>query len=96
MNPIRRDTGPRYVRSGVVQLVMIKQCRYWQKNIDRDPIRGKFKNKEVGHVDALQSKLHFVPFHVVKMKEEEYVMIQMSMYGDLTRMDSCESRRDSR
>ena len=50
-------------------------------------IKDHFIDKPIGSVDALKGTLDEVPFHIFAMKEEDYVMMLMSTYGTLERLD---------
>ena len=62
---------------------MIKKRRYWPKYIPGDSILAHFAEKGIGESDALQGMLDDVKFHVVAMKEPDYVMMFMTTYGTL-------------
>ena len=65
---------------------LIKKQRYWPKYIPGDEIIEHFKDKEVGHVDALKGTMNGVPFYVHAMKEPDYTMMLMATYGTTTRV----------
>ena len=64
-------------------MALIKKHHYWQKYIPSDNIISHFTEKGIGELDALQGMLHNVKFHVVAMKEPDYVMMFMTTYGTL-------------
>ena len=70
-------------KKGVYAAAQIKKRRYWPKYIPGDAIISKFENKEVCASDASQGELDNVRFHVVDMKEPDYVMMIMTTYGTL-------------
>lgn len=78
---------------GVFAAALIKKRRYWPKHIRGDDIAAHFANKEVGAVDAWPGTLLNVPFHVVCMKEPNYVMSLMATYGTLETVGD-EKRRE--
>jgi hypothetical protein len=68
-------------KRGIYAAALIKKRRYWPKWIPGDAIIAHFVDKNVGDVDVLPGMLEDVPFHVFAMKEPDYVMKLMSMYG---------------
>ena len=64
-------------------MALIKKCRYWPKYIPGNNIVSHFAEKGIGDSDALQRMLDNVKFHVVAMKEPDYVMMFMTTYGTL-------------
>ena len=70
-------------KKGVFAAALIKKRCYWPKYIPGDAIVTHSGDKEIGASDALQGELDNVRFHVVGMKEPDYVMIIMTTYGTL-------------
>ena len=70
-------------KKGVFAAALIKKRRYWPKYIPGDAIITHFGDKEIGASDALQGELDNVRFHIVGMKEPDYVMMIMTTYGTL-------------
>ena len=66
---------------GVYASALIKKRKYWPKYIKGDAIKQHFDEKTVGDCDSWKGKMEEVPFHVYAMKEPDYVMSLMSMYG---------------
>ena len=64
-------------------MALIKKLCYWPKYIPSDNIISHFAEKGIGESDALQGMLDDVKFHVVAMKEPDYVMMFMTTYGTL-------------
>ena len=62
---------------------LIKKRRCWPKYLPGDTIVAHFAEKGIGESDALQGMLDDVKFHVVAMKEPDYVMMFMTTYGTL-------------
>ena len=77
------------VLKGIVELrkhavyasALIKKRKYWPKYIKGDAIKQPFDEKAVGDCDSWKGKMEEVPFHVYAMKEPDYVISLMSMYG---------------
>ena len=70
-------------KKGLFAAALIKKRRYWPKYIPGDSILAHFAEKGIGESDALQGMLDDVKFHVVAMKEPDYVMMFMTTYGTL-------------
>ena len=70
-------------KKGVFAAALIKKHHYWPKYIPSDNIISCFAEKGIGELDALQGMLDDVKFHVVAMKEPDYVMLFMTTYGTL-------------
>ena len=81
-------------KNGVYASALIKKRRYWPKHIRGKDIKSHFADKEVGATDAWAGKLDGVPFHIYAMKEPDYIMSLMSMYGTNQRIDGKETRHD--
>ena len=65
----------------VYAFALIKKRKYWLKYIKGNAIRDRFNDKNVGDCDSWKGSMEEVPFHVYAMKEPDYVMSLMSMYG---------------
>ena len=70
-------------KKGLFAVALIKKHRYWPKYIPGDNIISHLAQKGIGELDALQGMLDDVKFHVVAMKEPDYVMMFMTTYGTL-------------
>ena len=70
-------------KKGVFKVALIKKHHYWPKYIPGDNIISHFAEKGIGESDTLQGMLDNVKLHVVAMKEPDYVMMFMTMYGTL-------------
>ena len=67
----------------VFTVALIKKHCYWPKYIPSNNIISHFAGKGIGESDALQGMLDDVKFHVVAMKEPDYVIMFMTTYGTL-------------
>ena len=72
-----------YERKVCFAVALIKKHHYWPQYIPSDNIISRFAEKGIGESDALQGMLDDVKFHVVAMKEPDYVMMFMTTYGTL-------------
>ena len=70
-------------KKGLYSSAVIKKRRYWPAGVKGDDVINHFEDKEIGSYDALPGELDGVPFHLVCMKEENYVMNLMSTYGTM-------------
>ena len=64
-------------------MALIKKQHYWPKYIPVNNIVSHFTEKGISELDSLQGMLDDVKFHVVAMKELDYVMMFMTTYGTL-------------
>ena len=60
---------------------LIKKWRYWPKYIKGKAIKQHFEGKQVGNCNSWKGNMDEVPFYVYAMKESDYGMSLMSMYG---------------
>ena len=44
--------------------------------VDRDAINEHFERQAVGATDSLLGEMHNIPFHILVMKEPDYIMEQ--------------------
>ena len=72
-----------FKKKGVFVAALIKNQCYWPKYVPGDSIITHFQDKEIGALDALQGELDNVKFHIVGMKEPDYVMMIMTTNGTL-------------
>jgi Transposase IS4 len=79
-------------KRGVFGAALIKKRRYWPKFIRGDEIAAHFVNKEVGDIDSWPGTMDNVKFHIVCMKEPDYIMSLMSTYGTMERVGDTKSR----
>ena len=70
-------------KKGIFAAALIKKHRYWPKFVPGDAIISHFVGMEIGESDALQGELDGIKFHLVAMKEPDYVMMFMTTYGTL-------------
>ena len=70
-------------KKGVFAHELIKKCHYWPRHVPGDDIIMHFTNEEVGKADAIKGVLDNVPFYLFVMKEPDYMIQTMSMYGTL-------------
>ena len=68
-------------KCGVYASALIKKWKYWPKCIKGEAIKQHFEGKQVGNCNSWKGNMDKVPFHVYAMKELDYVMSLMPMYG---------------
>ena len=66
---------------------LIKKRKYWTANIKGDTIDAHFASREVGNVDSVKQVEDGVAYHVFFMKDPDYVMKLMTIYGPLEPKD---------
>ena len=69
---------------GAFASALIMKTRYWFKHVPGEGIVEYFKIKKIGECDSLQGRRDDVPIAIFCMKEPDYVMKIMSLYGGLT------------
>ena len=78
---------------GVYSSALNKKRRYWPKYIDGEGIDQHFQTKEVGQCDSCPGTLSGKAFSIFCMKEENYTMKLMAMYGALVEIDGSKTLR---
>ena len=78
-------------KKGVFASALIRKWCYWPKYIKVDDIKAHFDNKNVGDADSWPGTLDNIPFHVYAMKEPDYIMSLMPMYGT----NDCDNRKET-
>ena len=79
-------------KKGIFAAALIKKRRYWPKFVPGDAIISHFVGKEIGKSDALQGEMDGIRFHLVGMKEPDYVMMFMTTYGTLGEVGDVKKR----
>ena len=77
-----------FLKKEVFTATLIKKQKYWPKYINEDGIREHFKDKEIGTFDAMKVSLDGFRVEVHYLKEPEYVMMLVSPYNTLERVNS--------
>ena len=62
---------------------LIKKRCYWTMGVPEEEILRHMQNKEVGGVDAFQGSIRGKSYHIMAIKEPDYVMLMMTTYGTL-------------
>ena len=70
-------------KKGVYGSAQIKKRHYWPKDVPGEFIKMSFADKDVGYVNALPGIMSGIPFHIVAMKEPEYVTMKMTTFGSM-------------
>ena len=70
-------------KKGLFAVALIKKHCCWPKYIPGDNVVSHFAEKGISESDALQGMIDNVKFHVVAMKEPDYVMMFMTTFGIL-------------
>lgn len=78
---------------GFYAAAVIKKWRYWPKHVPGDEIDEKMKDCEIGENKVMTGKLDGEKYNFFMMKELEYIMKMMSIYGDRETADKQETTR---
>ena len=78
---------------GIYSSAVIKKRRYWPKCIDGEGINQHFQTKEVGQCDSLPGTLYVKAFSLFCMKEGNYTIKLLAMYGALVEIDVSKTLR---
>ena len=70
-------------KRGVFAHALIKKRRYWLKHVPGEQIIQHFADTAIGSADAIKGELDGVPFYIYSMKELDYTMMLMPMFGTL-------------
>ena len=81
------------VDKGVLGLDLIKKRRYWHKGVPSEEIIWHMQNKEVGYVDAVQGSIRGKSYHIMAIKEPDYVVLMMTTYGTLDNLEGLDTQR---
>ena len=78
---------------GIYSHALIKKRKYWPRFIKGEEIKEHFADKDPGYFDAMKMKYDDVDFHVVGLKEPDYVLMFMTTYGSINRLGRDQIRR---
>ena len=81
------------VDKGVLGLVLIKKRRYWPKGFPEEEILWHMQNKEVGDVGVVQGPIIGERYHIMAIKEPDYVMLMMITYGTLDHLKGSDTHQ---
>ena len=70
-------------KKGIFAAALVKKRRYWPKFVKGEDIKEHFRTKDVGTVDAMKGELDSVKVELHCIKEPDYTMTLMSLYGTL-------------
>ena len=68
------------VEKGVLGSDLIKKRCYWPKGVPAEDILRHMQNKYARDVDAFQVSIRRKSYHIVAIKEPDYVMLMMTTY----------------
>ena len=75
------------VERGVFGLALIKKWSYCPKGVPSEKIIWHIQNKEAGDVDAVKGSIIGKSYHIMAIKETDYVMLMMTTYGTLDHLE---------
>ena len=81
------------VEKGVLGSALIKKRCYWPKGVPAEEILRNIQNKEVGYVDAVQGSIRRKSYHIMAMKDSDYVVLMMMTYGKLEHLEGLDKQR---
>ena len=80
------------VEKGVLGSALIKKRRYWPKGVPAEEILWHMQNKQVGDVGAFQGSIRGKIYHIMAIKEPDYVMSMMTTYGTLEHFEGLDTQ----
>ena len=75
----------------VLGLALIKKWCYWPKGVPEEDIIWHIQNKEVEDVDAVQGSIIGKSYHIMTIKETEYVILIMKTYVTLEHLEGSDT-----
>ena len=81
------------VEKGVLWSASIKKQYYWHKGVPAEEILRHMQNKEVGDLDAVQGPIRGKSYHIMAIKEPDYVMLMMTTYGKLEHLEGLDTQQ---
>ena len=81
------------VDKGVLGSTLIKKQHYWPKGVPAEEILRHMQNKEVGDVGAFQGSITGKRYHIMAIKDTDYVMLMMTTYGTLEHLEELNTQR---
>ena len=78
------------VEKGVLELALIKKWRYWLKGVTADEIIWHMQKKEVGYVETFQGSIIGKSYHIMDIKDPNYVVIT---YGTLEHLEGSDTQQ---
>ena len=81
------------VDNGVFKQTLTKKQRYCPKGVPAEEIIWHMKNKEVWDVDEFQGSIIRKSYHIMDIKQPDYVMLMMKTYGTLEHLGGSDTQR---
>ena len=81
------------VEKGVFWSVLIKKQCYWPKGVPTEEIIRHMQNKEVGDVYSFQGSMRWNRYHIIYIKDPDYVVVMMRTYGTLEHLEGLDTQR---
>ena len=75
----------------VLGLALIKKRCYWHKGVPAEEIIWHMQNKEFGYVDVVQGSIRGKRYHIMDIKEPDYVMLMSTTYGTLEHLEGSDT-----
>ena len=77
---------------GIFSHALIKKRKYWPRFIKGQEIKDYFQDKDPGYYDCKKMTYDDVDFHVVGLKEPDYMLMLMTTYGGTNRFGKDQRR----
>ena len=61
--------------------------------MQEEEILQHMQNKEVGDMDTFQGSIRGKSYHIIYIKEPDYVMLMMTTYGTLEHLEGSDTQR---
>ena len=71
--------------------MLIKKQRYYPKGVPEEAIIRHIQNKEVGDVDAVQGSIIGKGYHIMDIKNPDYMILMMTTYGALDHLEGLDT-----
>ena len=74
-------------------MALIKKRCYWPKGLPLEEILWHMKNKEVGYVGAVQGSIRGKRYHIMDIKDTDYVMLMVTKYEALEHLEGLDTQQ---
>ena len=81
------------VEKGVLGSAIIKKRYYWPKGVPEEEILWYMQNNQVGDLDAVQGSMRGKIYHIMDVKEPNYVLLIMTTYRTLQHLQGFDTQR---
>ena len=71
------------VEKGIFGLTLIRKQRYWPMGVSEEEIIWNIQLKKLGDVDSLPNRIFGKIYHILDLKDTDYIMLSMPTYNTL-------------